>query len=121
MTSRFIFNKEINHTGQCMILGHIIRSLKSEDNVEFNIDQNSLAEELGSLNVRMTRTVMEIIMDYNHSNPEIFKIMGKEHGAPYGGFYENISNNTTFDLIRFPDSLIVILYRFIELNNTHKN
>ena len=67
----------------------------------------------------MRKAVMEIITDYNASNPEVFKVMGKKGSAPYGGIYDSTAKSTSFDLAKFPDSLIIILAEFIILNNTH--
>lgn len=80
METKFIYNKEVKHTGQSMILDHITRNLKNGSDVEFNIDLINLSGELEALSVRMTKSIMEIIMDYNYSNPELCKIMGKANG-----------------------------------------
>jgi len=111
------YNQDIKHTNQCMIMGQIVKSLKTNNIQEVDIDLVPLAVALSNLIPRMTKTVMEIIVDYHFSNPEAIQIMGRRDGAPYGGHYDGA--NTNLDLKKLPDSLLIILHEFILLTKTH--
>lgn len=111
------YSQDIKHTNQCMIMGQIVKSLKTNNIQEVDIDLVPLASSLSNLIPRMTKTVMEIIVDYHFSNPEAIQIMGRRDGAPYGGHYDGA--NTNLDLKKLPDSLLIILYEFILLTKTH--
>lgn len=114
------YNVTITHAGSCMILGHIISQLKQEQSFTFLIDREAFCHSIEKLNLRMTKTVMEIIQDYRASNREAFVVMGKDNNTGYGGNYNNVENSTTYDITKLPDSLVIILYKFIELNKQYK-
>ena len=118
-TKAAVWDSTVKQSGQSMIFGQIVRTLKLNKVAEKNIDLTDISTGLSQLNPRMRKAVMEIITDYNVSNPEVFKVMGKKGGAPYGGIYDSSVNSTSFDLSKFPDSLIIILEEFIILNRKH--
>lgn len=112
-------NMAINASGHCMIMAQIIKALKLTQSSDVDVDLAILAQGLGNLIPRMTKTVMDIIVDYNYSNPEVIQIMGRANGAPYGGLYDSQNNNTTMDLKKFPDGLIIVLHEFMKLMKSH--
>lgn len=116
----FAFDITIQHSGQCMVLAQIIRILKDKKDRIVNVDLSILCNDIENLNMRMAKTVMEIIQDYNVSNPEVFQVMGKYNNVPYSGTYNSNENSTSFDIRKFPSSLIIILNEFIKLNKKHQ-
>lgn len=109
----------INTSGQCVILTQLIKSIKQSQVTEVEIDLVTLAKFLSDLNPRMTKTIMDIVVEYNHSNPEVIQIMGRANGAPYGGLYDSEHNHTSMDLKKFPDGLVIVLYEFVKLVQIH--
>jgi len=103
-----------------MVLAQIIRILKDKKDRIVNVDLSILCNDIENLNMRMAKTVMEIIQDYNVSNPEVFQVMGKYNNVPYSGTYNSNENSTSFDIRKFPSSLIIILNEFIKLNKKHQ-
>jgi len=117
---------DIHQSGQSMILGNISRRIQGylfnapvspagKKEIVANLNLSEMAAHISAMNDRMFKTLMEIIMDFNASNPDVVKIMGKKDGAPYGGQYNQSNNSTSFDLKKFPDALIIVLYDFLML------
>src|SRR5579885_195523 len=123
-------DEKINHTGQSTIFSHLARLLKTyydkiymqngSQKVGMDVDLTQLALELGNLNSRMTKALVEIIKDYYISNPIIVKVMGKKTNLPYEGHYDHSNKSVAFDLKNFPDNLVIVMVEFIrqqKMNN----
>ena len=112
-------NAKVNESS--VLASQLFKQVKSKNRTEFDIDIAGLAKVLTELEVhRHQRAIMEMIVDYKSSNPEIGTIMGEENNAPYNGIYNSQTNDTLFDLKDFPDTLILIINEFIFQMNDHK-
>lgn len=119
-TITITFSPTVSLSGNCMILDQLIRNILSQKTFVRKINLIELTNNLNQLNDRMTKALMDIIVNYNASNPQLFTIMGRSNSAPYNGSYDKTSNNTSFDLSKFPESLIVILDEFNVLNSKNR-
>jgi len=101
------------------IIHQIHSTIKNKPSFDFTIDCSALAVELSKLIPRMSKAVLEIILEYYHHNPEQVQIMMRKDAPPYGGQYDPATQTTSMDLLKFPDPLVVILSEFIRLVKSH--
>lgn len=118
-TVKRIFNPDVKNINQTLIMDQIIKTLRARKVRECEINLQELAVSLSNLIPRMTKAVMEMIIEYKVANPEAVQIMGKKDATPYNGHYDPAQNTTSFDLLKLPDSLVIILNEFINLMERH--
>lgn len=113
----FIFDESLNPLKQTIIANHLISEIKNQGKKNFEICPYSLSEKLSVLNARFSRTVLDIILEYDLVNPQAIKTMGNGIISPYSGIYNQKDQNIKFELSNFPPTLIVILQHFCYLLN----
>lgn len=119
-TIEYRFDPTVKSKGQNPVISHILRNLNSSYSsglASKHVDLHILATKINALDKRRQTAVMEIVMDYDISNPSVVTVMGSQMGAPYGGVYNQ--KDTSIDLANMPPSLILMLDKFIEMNETH--
>ncbi len=98
-----------------MILEQIIDVIKKENVKEYEIDVATLARRLTNLNLRMRKSVLEMIFEYKAGNGNDMVIMGRPNNVPYRGTYDKAADSSNFDLMDLPASLVIILHHFATL------
>lgn len=113
------FDPTVKTLNLTMIMGQIIAGITTQGITDVEIDVTSLAAALGSLNARFSKITGEMIAEYKLANKEEITVMGKKDATPYSGYYDKAKNSTTFDVQKLPDSLVIILMKFVELVRDH--
>jgi hypothetical protein len=116
---RCLFDVTTKEIQQTMIMGQITGDLRDSNKKEYDIDMAALAYSLGNLIPRLMRIVLDVIYEYNLANPSRIQVMGKQSDMPFRGMYNKAADYSEFDLCNFPDSLIIILDRFVTLTKIH--
>ncbi len=109
---QFKWDPQVKIPTNSPIMGQIHRNIKASGKLQFTIDIPAMASFIDSLQPRMGKAVLEIIMEYHFSNPETVQVMTKKDSPPYNGIYDPENKNTGFDLAAFPEPLIIILHEF---------
>ena len=106
------FDATTNAFRQTVIANHFINEIKNCYPEGVNICFFTLTAGLSTLNVRYSKTVCDIIVEYDLVNPQTVKTMGSGANPPYSGIYKMDEKRVDFNLDEFPKSLIIILYQF---------
>lgn len=103
-----------------MVLDQIFDAVRSQNRTVYDIDLVALASSLAALILRMRKTVMEIIYEYHLSNPSKVQVMGRPSDIPYRGTHNKGEDYLEFNLLNFPDSLIIALHEFVLMTKIHQ-
>jgi hypothetical protein len=117
---RIKFDANAKHLNQTMLMGQILAEFKKRDVKEYDVDMTALATALSNVIPRMRKVVMEMIIEYKDANGSDVVIMGKQSNVPYKGYYEKVTDTTSFDVQDLPHTLILILQEFINMNERAK-
>ena len=117
---RCTFDPKIKGRQHTMILDQIFEAIRNQNRTVYDIDLASLAISLAELVLRMRKTVMEMIYEYNLANPTKIQVMGRASDVPYRGIHNKDEDYLEFNLNNFPDSLVIALYEFILMTKIHQ-
>tara|TARA_R110002072_G_scaffold45565_4_gene126805 strand:- start:111984 stop:113069 length:1086 start_codon:yes stop_codon:yes gene_type:complete len=115
----FIFDPAIFDIPQSVIGSSIIENLRTTKKSEWLICPFTLITGLGNLIQRYKRVVLDLIMEYDIRNPQSTQVMGSLGHAPYEARYNSQTKTVTFDLTKFPHSLIIVLFQFSTLASVY--
>lgn len=115
-----IFDPSIRTLQYTMVLDQIFEAIRKKGRKEYDIDMVSLASGLTSLIPRMRKTAMEMIYEYHNANPSKVQVMGRPSDVPYRGINNKNEDYLEFNLIHFPDSLVIGLYEFVLMTKIHQ-
>lgn len=117
---RCVFDPNVKTFNSTLIMNDLINAWKSKPNQVEDIECTSLAAALSALDARMTKIVLEMIIEYRQANQEEVQVMGKRDALPYSAKYNAQNKATSFDLFKMPATLVLILAEFIRLMNAHR-
>lgn len=117
---RCVFDPNVKTSNSTLIMNDLINSLKGKNTQVEDVECTGLAAALSALDLRMTKIVLEMIIEYRQANQGEVQVMGKKDTLPYTAKYDAQNKATSFDLFKIPDTLVLILAEFIRFMNTHR-